>query len=109
MAEYRDANGNMTYVEKKSNTGMIIGGVVLVLAIIVGLLFATGFWSANVKSGAMPKIDVSAKGGAMPAVDVKSKELVVGTSKTTVDVPTVKTEKKAIDVPTVGVKDGSNK
>ncbi len=109
MAEYRDNAGNTTYVERKSNTGMIVGAVVLLALVIIGLLFATGFWSANVKGGELPKVNVSAKGGALPDVDVKSKEVVVGTSKTTVDVPTVKTEKKSIDVPTVGVKDNGNK
>ncbi len=72
MAEYRDTSSNTTCVENKSNAGMIIGGVILLLAIIVKLLFATGFWSANVKSGAMANIDVSAEGRAVPAVDVKS-------------------------------------
>lgn len=109
MAEYRNTDGTTTYVERRSNTGMIIGGIVLAILVIVALLFMTGFWSANVSGGAMPKVNVSAKGGAMPDVDLKSKKVVVGTSKTTVDVPKIKTEKETVSVPTVGVKDGDNK
>lgn len=65
--------------------------VVLAVVVIVGVLFATGFWSADVKEGAMP--DVSVEGGKLPGVDVDSKEVVVGT------------EKKEVEVPVVGVKD----
>jgi len=109
MADYRNTDGKTATAEPRSNTGMVIGGIVVAILIVVGLLFATGFWSADVKGGALPTVDVSADGGALPDVDVKSKELVVGTSKTTVDVPKIETEKTTIDVPTVGVKDGDNK
>lgn len=91
------------YVERKSNTGTIILGVIVAAAVVVGLLFATGFWTADVKEGALP--EVSVKGGDLPAVDVDSKKVVVGTKETTVDVPKVETEEKKIDVPVVGVKD----
>lgn len=113
MAEYRNADGttrstgDTVYVEeRRSNNGVIIGVIVVALIAIVALLFLTGFWSADVKGGALPKVNVSAKGGDLPDVDVKSKKVVVGTTKTTVDVPTVKTEKKSVDVPTIGVSDG---
>jgi len=89
MTEYRNADGTTTRVERKSNTGAIIAGIVVLAVVIVGILFATGFWSADVKSGALPEVNVSAKGGEMPAVDVDSKKVVVGTKKETVDVPTV--------------------
>lgn len=102
MAEYRNTDGTTTYVEKRSNTGMIVGGIVVALLVVVGLLFATGFWSANVKGGALPTVAV--KGGDMPDVNVHSKELVVGTTKQTVTVPKVETKKTTIDVPAVGVK-----
>lgn len=108
MAEYRD-NGDQVYVEKKSNTGMIVGGILVLALVIIGLLFMTGFWSANVKGGELPKVDVSAKAGAMPDVSMHSKEVVVGTSKTSVTVPKVETQKTTIDVPTVGVKDDNKK
>jgi len=107
MAEYRNADGTTTYVEKRSNTGKVIGLLLLAVVIIVGVLFATGFWSANVKGGALPKVNVSAKGGDLPDVDVHSKEVVVGTTKQTVTVPKVETKKTTVDVPTVGVKDDS--
>lgn len=102
MVEVRN-DPNTVYVERKSNTGAIILGVIVAAAVIIGLLFATGFWSADVKEGSLP--EVSVKGGDMPAVDVDSKKVVVGTKETTVDVPKVETEEKKIDVPVVGVKD----
>jgi hypothetical protein len=102
MVEVRNDPHNV-YVERKSNAGKVVLGVFVVAAVIIGLLFATGFWSADVKEGALP--EVSVKGGDMPAVDVNSKEVVVGTKETTVDVPKVETEEKKVDVPVVGVKD----
>jgi hypothetical protein len=79
-------------------------GILVVVVLIVIVLFATGFWKANVKEGQMPK--VVAEGGKMPSVDVDSKKLVVGTTQANVEVPTVDTETKKIDVPVVGVTDG---
>jgi hypothetical protein len=102
MVEARN-DPNTVYVERKSNTGTVILGVIVAAAVIIGLLFATGFWSADVKEGSLP--EVSVKGGDLPAVDVDSKKVVVGTKETTVDVPKVETEEKKIDVPVVGVKD----
>jgi len=61
--------------------------VAVIAVVIVGLLFATGFWSADVKEGDLP--EVSVKGGELPKVDMDSKEVVVGTKKETIDVPTV--------------------
>ncbi len=74
-----------------------------VVVLVVIVLFATGFWSAAVKEGALPEVSVD--GGELPAVDVDSKEVVVGTTETTVEVPKIETEKETIDVPVVGVKD----
>lgn len=107
MADYRtDRDG---VVETRGGTGRILTIVAVIAVVIVGILFATGFWSADVKEGALPDVDVSAKGGALPSVDMDSKELVVGTKSTTVDVPKVKTEKEEISVPVVGVKDDDKK
>ncbi len=86
MAEYR--NENIGH-ERRSGTGRIVLIVAIVAAVIVGLLFATGFWTADVEEGALPDVDVSATGGEMPVVDVDSKEVVVGTKEETIDVPTV--------------------
>jgi hypothetical protein len=80
-------------------------GILAVVVVIAIILFATGFWSADVKEGALPDVDVTAKGGEMPAVDVDSKEVVVGTTKTEIEVPKVETETTTVDVPAVGVKD----
>ncbi len=86
MAEYRNEHLER---ERRSGAGRVVLIVAILAALIVGLLFATGFWSADVKEGALPDVDVSAKGGEMPAVDVDSKEVVVGTKEETIDVPTV--------------------
>lgn len=108
MVEYRDTDRTTVHVEKRSNAGRNLGILAAVVLICVALLFLSGFWSADMKGGALPKVDVKAEGGSLPDVDLKSKEVVVGTSKTTVDVPKVETEKKVIDVPTVGVRDNGN-
>lgn len=100
MVEYREG---APIHRRSSGAGRILLIVAVVLALIVAVLFATGFWTADVKEGDLP--DVSVKGGEMPAVDVDSKEVVVGTNPETVNVPTVGTKEETIDVPTVGVKD----
>ncbi|MGK2911903.1 MAG: hypothetical protein ACSLE1_19200 [Sphingobium sp.] len=84
-------------VVRKSNTGRNIAILVIVALAIIGFLFATGFWSADVKEGALPDVDVSAEGGKLPGVDLDSKEVVVGTKKT------------EVEVPVVGVKDNGEK
>ena len=105
MAEYRnDADVNGGYPRKSNGGGRLILGIVVAAVIIVAVLFATGFWSASVKEGALPTVKMSAQGGALPDVDVKSKELVVGTKSTTVNVPKVETQKETIAVPVIGVK-----
>lgn len=103
MVDYREPTH--TTVERRGGAGRTIGIIALIAGIIAALLFFTGFWSANVKEGALPDVDISAKGGALPKVDLDSKELVVGTKKTEVTVPKVETEKETVDVPVVGVKD----
>lgn len=106
MSDYRN-DTNETVVVKRRSAGTTLAIVLVAVLVIVGLLFATGFWSANVKQGAMP--EVSVKGGALPKVDMDSKEVVVGTKKTEIEVPKVKTETETVDVPTVGVKDNGGK
>lgn len=103
MSDYRGGEP----IRHKSGAGKTIVIVLVVIAAIVGVLFATGFWSANVKEGSLP--EVSVKGGDMPNVDLDSKAVVVGTKKTEVEVPKVKTETETVDVPTVGVKDNGEK
>lgn len=87
------------------NTLLAIGALVVLVVVV---LFATGFWSVEVKEGALPDVDVTAEGGKLPAVDVDSKEVVVGTTETNIEVPKIETEKEKAEVPTVGVKDKDN-
>ena len=82
-------------VVRKSNAGRNIAIIVILLIAIVGILFATGFWKADVSGGDMPKVSV--QGGDLPKVDVDSKEVVVGTKK------------QEVEVPVVGVKDNGEK
>jgi type 1 fimbria pilin len=106
MTDPRYDDRSATTVERRGTSGAMIAGIVLLaIALLVALLFATGFWSADVKEGELPKVNISANGGKLPDVDLKSKEVVVGTKSTTVDVPKVKTEKEKINVPVVAVKD----
>ena len=55
MAEYRTDDG--TTVERRGGAGRTIGIILLVAAVIVAILFATGFWSADVKEGALPDVE----------------------------------------------------
>ena len=106
MTEYRTTDGHTTEVQRKSGVGMVITTILLIAVVIVGLLFATGFFSASVKdSGSLPSVSIKAKEGSLPNIDLDSKEVVVGTKQTTIDVPTVDTKKETINVPVVGVKD----
>lgn len=72
MAEYRE--DTVRHDRRTGGAGRIVLIVALVAAIIAGLLFATGFWTADVKEGSLPDVDVSAKGGDLPDVNVDSKK-----------------------------------
>ena len=108
MAEYRNNEaGDRVYVEKRGGgLGRTLGIIALIAGLIALVGFATGFFRADVKGGALPDVDVSAKGGALPNVDVDSKKIVVGTKEETVEVPKVTTEKETVSVPVVGVSEG---
>lgn len=95
MVEVRNDPYGDPVVVKKSSGGRVIAIIIVLALVIAGVLFATGFWKADVRGGDMP--DVSVEGGALPKVDVDSKAVVVGTKK------------EVIDVPTVGVKDNGEK
>ena len=76
-------------VRRRSGGGFLIG-LILIIALIVALLFYTGFWSANVtQNGELPKISVNTQPGVMPKVDIQSKQIVIGSKKESVAVPTV--------------------
>lgn len=88
MAEvHRDPYDGDRVVVHKSRTGRTLAIALILILAIVGILFATGFWKADVSGGDVPEVSVD--GGALPNVDVDSKEVVVGTKEETVDVPTV--------------------
>ncbi|WP_028055929.1 hypothetical protein [Sphingobium bisphenolivorans] len=91
MVDVRTDRDGDRVVVKRGGGGRTIAIVLILVLAVVGILFATGFWKADVSGGDMP--EVSVKGGEVPKVDVDSKEVVVGTKK------------EQIDVPTVGVKD----
>lgn len=95
MVEVRDDPYGDRVVVKKSNGGRTIAIILIIALAVVGFLFATGFWKADVSGGDLP--EVSVKGGELPAVDVDSKEVVVGTKK------------EEVEVPTVGVRDNGEK
>lgn len=104
MADYRDQTATHY---RRGGAGRTIAIILAIAALVVVVLFASGFWSAKVtKEGDLPDVDVSAKGGSLPQVDLDSKKIEVGTKETTVDVPKVETKKETIDVPVVGVSDG---
>ena len=104
MSDYRTTE-TVERVPARSSGGTILLVVLVLAALVVGFLFATGFFSANVtKPGELPSVSVKADAGSLPDVDVHSKEVVVGTKPTTVEVPTVQTKKATVDVPVVGVK-----
>ncbi len=94
------------YGEHRKGMGGALGLIILLVVVVIGILFATGFFSANVTNeGELPEVSVDA--GSLPGVDVDSKEVVVGTKETTVEVPTIDTQKETIDVPVIGVKEGA--
>jgi hypothetical protein len=95
VADYRA--GDDRVVVRRGGAGRTLAIIAGIILLVVILLFATGFWSANVKGGKLPEVDVSTKAGALPKVDVDSKKVVVGTKKT------------EVDVPVVGVKDNGEK
>ncbi|MEC3949796.1 hypothetical protein [Sphingobium sp. HWE2-09] len=95
MVEVRNDPYGDRVVVKKSGAGRTVAIIVVLALVVVGVLFATGFWKADVTGGDVP--EVSVKGGSLPKVDVDSKAVVVGT----------KTEE--VEVPTVGVKDNGEK
>ncbi|MFB9047267.1 hypothetical protein ACFFV8_00855 [Sphingobium indicum] len=84
---HRDPYSGDRVVVHKSRGGLMLAAIVVLILAIIGILFATGFWKADVRGGDVP--EVSVKGGELPKVDVDSKAVVVGTKKETIDVPTV--------------------
>lgn len=78
-------------------------GILAAAALLVVILFISGFWSVQVDGPELPDVDVTATGGDLPSVDVDAKEIVVGTSPANVMVPDVDMEPREVEVPTVGV------
>lgn len=94
MAEYQ--SDRTTIADDRSQRSGVgtIAIVVAVFALIVGVLFASGYWSMDVKqAGSAPTVTVSTAPGQLPKVNVISKEIVVGAKEATVEVPTVDVKK----------------
>ena len=70
--------------------GRTIGIILVVIAIIVAILFFTGFFEADV-DGEIRAPEVSVQGGEMPDVNVDAGDIEVGSEEetVTVEVPTV--------------------
>lgn len=101
-----DVSGDRTdHVVERKRGG--IGRTLLILAaiaaIIAAVLFATGFFRADMSGGALPNVDVSVKGGALPDVDVDSKKVELTTEKEVIEVPTLEVSEGRQD------KDGTDK
>ncbi len=91
-----------TVVERRGNPlARTLAILALLALVIVGILFATGFWKLNGTPGSMPKVSV--QGGSLPKVGVQSDKIVVGTAEKTVDVPKIETKKAEVKVPVIGV------
>lgn len=86
---YEERRDEKIVERRRGGAGRGVLLIVLLVVAIVAVLFATGFWSADVKKGSLPDVDVSVQGGELPKVNVDSKKVVVGTKKETIDVPTV--------------------
>lgn len=85
-----DARPVEPVIVQRRRGGGLLSGLILIIALIVALLFYTGFWSANVtQTGELPKISVSTAAGVLPKVDLESKKIVIGSKKESVSVPTV--------------------
>lgn len=77
-------------------------GMLVVVILIAIVLYASGYWSANIQEGSLPSVDIKAEGGSLPKIDVDS-NLVIGTKETRVDAPGIADNGTTIEVPTVGV------
>ncbi|WP_375427024.1 hypothetical protein [uncultured Sphingomonas sp.] len=88
---------------KRGGIGRTLLILLAIAAIIAAILFATGFFRADMNGGALPNVDVSVKGGALPDVDVDSKSVDLTTEKETIEVPKLKVTEGASD------KDGADK
>jgi hypothetical protein len=87
---YPDGRVVEPVIVRRRRGGGFITGLILILALIVALLFYTGFWSVNVtQNGSLPKISVNTSPGVLPKVDLESKKIVIGSKKESVAVPTV--------------------
>lgn len=104
---YRTTGDTVAVERRGGGLGRTLAILALIALVIVGILFATGFWKLNATSGSMPKVNV--EGGSMPKVGVQSDKLVVGTKQTTVDVPKIETKKAEVKVPVIGVEDKNGK
>ena len=90
MAEDRaspEPNAASSVKQVAVSTAAIVG---IFVALLVGLLFACGFWSANATEGSSaPGLSVKVVGGRLLGVVIDSKEVAAGTIRTPADASAV--------------------
>ncbi|MBZ6377778.1 hypothetical protein B5C34_03180 [Pacificimonas flava] len=75
------------------NGGRTILWIAILAVVVLIILYALGFFSAEVEGELeAPNVDVSAEGGSIPDVDVDAGEIEVGTEEEVVEVPTIDVE-----------------
>ena len=75
------------------NGGRTILWIAILAVVVLIILYALGFFSAEVEGELeAPNVDVSAEGGSIPDVDVDVGEIEVGTEEEVVEVPTIDVE-----------------
>ena len=89
MAEFR-ANPEPV-ADKRAHFGATVAVTITVcfLALLLGLLFASGYWNERVnQANSSPQFNAKVVGGRLPGVVVEPIQAVAGTMKLPVDPPT---------------------
>lgn len=88
MVEYRADRVPITDDQDNSGPWRTVALLVGALALLLGVLFATGFWNAQAQQPEkLPEMNVRAVGGLLPGIVVEPNNAITGTMKIPVDVP----------------------
>lgn len=89
MAEHQASCDPLAGDWTQRRSGLWFTLLVVAMAWLIGVLFATGFWNteANNRESSLD-VNVSAVGGLLPKVVVTSKEIIVATRRAAVEAPT---------------------